>query len=673
MSVKIIKADDLVNKSLDDIWYLSDIDFVKIAFEDGVEDATGRSVIYSWFFWEFHREIGDIKLLCAHHVGLKKMTTRTHPEFMEQVMWSVYEMCKGRVRVQTLREIAYKITNEIYNKLNVQLDDYVTSSCMLDYLDILDDQFIIDKIEATPKTAMGLMNTKDEITEYLKQPEVHTDNALKHYCETENTNWGQFHHGVTYRGFTTNMDNYFFPNPIMVSYAHGITKFHDSLIESTSSTKSLMAQDDPLKETEFFNKRMQLVSQVIRSLVPGDCGSTEFNTIRVTDGRDGYKSNFDSLLGKKYLKEDGTLGVIDKSGTHLIGKLVKIRSAMNCSYRHTYKICEACYGDLHLNVPEGCNLGYWSAVSFCEIISQMVLSTKHYDGAATIDMIYLDPMTEKIFNVRKKEQDLLIKDVFATDDRRMTITIPPVYNGDQNQLSYLEDLELIDSITNQTVMRKSNIRSFTVAVEDEETGMFKLPPTTITIGNGKDGAYLSSDMLYYIKENGWTVTEKGHYEFDLKDFPKDKPVFILPKKHMNMLEFQQIVSKFMESRGNSKHKSKERLTEFNTDNRKVEQALNRFLEIVSEKVSVNITHLEIFILVCMARDPAKNDARIPKLNEPFQFIPASDAFNKRSMGAVMPYKDQFLWLTKIESYDGSNKVGSPFDGMLMPEIFNDAV
>ena len=32
----------------------------------------------------------------------------------------------------------------------------------------------------------------------------------------------------------------------MKAYAHGIGKLHDSLLESTSSTKSLIAQDDAL-------------------------------------------------------------------------------------------------------------------------------------------------------------------------------------------------------------------------------------------------------------------------------------------------------------------------------------------------------------------------------------------------------------------------------------------
>lgn len=669
MAVRLINVRDIAFKPLDDIWYLTEVTDIRLVMDDSEVEATGRSVLYSWFFWEFHRKIENLQFLKVHHVALKKMTANTHPEFLEQVMWSVYEMCKTRTKIITLKEIAYTITNELFNRLSINLEEYIISSSMLDYMEILEDPYIKELIENTPRNDAALIETKEKAKVYLKRDDILQQNGLKHNVEAELVNWGQALQGLIFRGFTTDMDNRFFPEAIMKGYAHGITKFHDSLIESSSSTKSLIAQESQLQHSEFFNKRMQLVSQIIRKLVPGDCGSTEFNTLRITEGA---KSNFKSFLGKRYLKDDGSLGVISQSDTHLIGQRVQIRSVTNCAHRDKYKICHTCYGDLHLNVPEGCNLGYWSAVAFCEIISQMVLSTKHFDGAATIDMVYIDPMTEKVFDVLRKEQALVLKSVFARKDRRVTMVVSPVYNGDQSQLNYLEDLDLIDEIDNQTMMRKSNIHSFTITVENEEDGSLVLPPTTMTIGNGKDGAFLSKEMLYHIKANGWSVTEKGHYEFDLIDFDTSLPILALPKKHMNMSEFQGVVSMFMESRGNVKHKSKERLTEFNGCDRKVEQALNRFLEIVNEKVTVNLAHLELFILVFIAKDPAKNDCRIPKLSEPFTFICASDAFSKRSMGPNMPFKGQYDWLTKIESYDGSNKVGSTFDGMLKPEIFNDS-
>ena len=664
-------ANAILHCSLEEIWHLSDKRQVTINFEDGSVLATGRSIIYSWFFWEFHRKIEGVTLLKSHLVPQKKMTANTHPEFLEFIIWEVYNQCSDHTEVATLRKIAYDITNDIFNHLTVNLESYVTSSCILDYLEIMEDETINELIENTPPNPTALIETKGEIKEYLKKPDIYTSNALKAICEADLVNWDQLLQAIAYRGYTTDMDNYFFPNPIMNGYGHGITSFHDSLLESTSSTKSLIAQDDALKQTEFFNKRMQLISPVIKSLIKGDCGSTTYNRIMLTGNVGKVKGNFKSLVGKRYLKEDGSLGVINKDSKHLIGQRLKIRSVMNCRYRHTGNICATCYGNLALNVPEGCNLGYFSAVAFCEIISQMVLSTKHLDNAAGVDMIYIEPMLRQIFNVRAKEQDIILKEIFRMPNKLVTLLISPVYNGDKIQLSHLEDLELIDIITNHTVMRKSNIKSFTVTVEDIDTGIPIIAPTTLTIGNGVDGAYLSKEMLEYIKVNNWTVTDKGDYEFDLGEFPKDSPIFTLPKKHMNMLEFKNLVSKFMESAGTSKHRSGERLTEFNNVENKVEQALIRFLEVVNEKVTVNITHLELFILICMGRNPSKSDARLPKYDEEFSFMPASNAFNLRSMGAVMPFKDQYPWLTRIESYSGEGKIASPFDGIMAPEIFND--
>ena len=208
--MRTVIASDLVNRSLDQIWYLTDINKTEIVFEDGKTVATGRSIIYSWFFWEYHRQIEGLKLLKIHLVEQKKMTGGTHSEFLEQVMWTVYEQCKDRVKVQLLKEIAYEITNEIFNKLTVNLEEYVTSSCMLDYIEIMEDKNIEKMIEETPKNGAALVKTKNDIREYLKRPDIYRTNALKAICEADLVNWGQLLQAIAYRGYTTDMDNYFF-------------------------------------------------------------------------------------------------------------------------------------------------------------------------------------------------------------------------------------------------------------------------------------------------------------------------------------------------------------------------------------------------------------------------------------------------------------------------------
>ena len=662
----IIKASDIVNRSIDDIWYLSDISgLITLQMDDGAVEATGRSILYSWFFWRFHREIEGLQLLKVHHVGLQKMTATTHPRFMEKVLWSVYDMLKEPDLFQ-LKAICYEITNDLYNHLNVKLEEYVTSTSLIDYIEFIGDPVIKEIVSNTPPNEDDIEKAKVKIIEYLKRPDIYKNNALKKECESGVTSWGRVLQAIAFRSFATDTDHYFFTVPIMVGFVHGLTTLHDSLIESASSTKALIANSSQISRTENFNKRMQLMAQIITGFADEyDCGSEVFNTMRITKD----PTNFTSFLGKYYLKDDGTLGVITKNDRHLIGSRVKIRSVMNCKHRHKGKICKVCFGDLHYNVPQGCNLGFWCSIALCSIISQLVMSTKHFDGDALVYLIYHDENVRRTFDINAKNSMTLKKELVEKNGR-LVISIPPMYIGKKDQLMFLEDLELIDTVDSHVVRSKSNIRTFSLSIEDSD-GMPMYLSNPMIIGGSKEGAYLSKEMLYHIKRYGWSINEKGHYVIDMTGFDLSKPIITLPQKHMNMLEFQSIVSRYIESMGNDVHKELERLTDFNKESRPIERALTRFMEIVDEKITMNIAHLELYILIFMARNPSVGDYRTPKYGEDFEFIKGSMVFKRRSMGAIMPYQDQYEWLVTVNSYFGHNKMGSPYDGLFMPELYND--
>ena len=263
-----IYARNIVNLPLDDIWYLSDVENVTLIMDDGSCVATGRSVIYSWFYWEYQRQIPELPLLCEHHVGMSYMTKSTHVEFLSTVLFSCHDISDGTIPLEVLAEIGQLITNYIYNEFIVRIEEYVTSNSILDYVEILEDPFIKEAVENTERSPEGIEHTLGEVKVYLTRHDKYPHNGLKATCETELGNWGQLLQAVVFRGYATDADNVFFRDPILSCYARGITKLHDNMIESRSGTKSLLSQRVPLEKTEYFNRRMQMSAETVGGMEP---------------------------------------------------------------------------------------------------------------------------------------------------------------------------------------------------------------------------------------------------------------------------------------------------------------------------------------------------------------------------------------------------------------------
>ena len=137
----------------------------------------------------------------------------------------------------------------------------------------------------------------------------------------------------------------------------------------------------------------------LRRAVVGDCGSTQYLSILVTGRSGGHAGNFSALQGKYFLvdPQEEKLEVLGKEHHHLIGTRIWIRSPCTCKYRSEYRFCAVCYGRMSLSLPPEANIGHWSAVASCEIISQAVMSTKHLDGAASMDLMIMTAQHQRHF------------------------------------------------------------------------------------------------------------------------------------------------------------------------------------------------------------------------------------------------------------------------------------
>lgn len=646
--MKNVIARELLTQSLDEVWTLNNERRVSLRLDDGEEHITsGRAVIFSWFVWEFHRRYPNVPITKDHVMPLKQFNKDSTLSFCDKVMWSVHGYLNGEVKTYTLCEIATGVINDIYNVCVSRMGRYISGVSALDYYEILKDEKIKEITKSAPASPEGLSNARKEIKTYLQDPNHYKGNNLKFICETGLVNWDQMLQVVAFRGDCTDVNSGFFSETIMAGYGHGITKLHQSLMESRGGAKSLMSNEDPIRKTEYFNRKMQIVCQYIQHLFDGDCGSTMHVEMLIT------KDTLKMFDGKYYLTADGSYDIVTRDSVHLIDTVVKMRSAIYCKRRSEYGTCKRCFGILSDSLPDLTNLGHWSATALCAVITQAILSTKHVDGAAAALPLI---MTQVHRRYLKLEGNSLYLSRTAKG-KKIELTIP------ENDVKYPEDLRILKSINHHTVSRMSEIKEIGITITDPMTGMRTHQPLEIMLG--KSPVHLSAEMLNYLKYNGWSESDDGSFQIDMTTFDNTLPIITLPKIHRNMLEFMLSISEFIESKGDNKARH-EKLSDYESP----EDALQVFFNLVNEKVSVNIAHLEIFIMTYMVRSKADNDGRIPDITEPCEFVPTDALISLRSASAGMAYEKQATWFKSFTSFNGDKRPPHPFDGLIHPKLFN---
>lgn len=651
--MKQIKARELLNSTLDDIWVLANEKRIKLVLDDGALVTSGRATILSWMMWEFHRRYPTLPVIKSHVIPLRKYTDDTTLNHCNMIMWDTYDHMDGTVGPYELINVAGEVINNIYNLIVGRMGEYVGSSCAIDYYEILKDPKIKNIINTADRTPDGLKGAKDDIKNILQSPDTYQNNSLKFICETGIANWAQLLQVVGFRGFCTDINSAFYNEAIMPGYAHGITDLASSIIESRGGAKSIMSNEDPIRKTEYFNRRMQLLLQHVQNLIHGDCGTTKYLTVPVI-GKDGPNGgNFDSLINKYRILNDGSLSMITKNDTHLIGEVIQIRSSVHCKYRSEYSICSTCFGGLSVNVPPNTNLGHWCSIALCSIITQLTLSTKHVDGAAAVAALTMTAYHRRY--LRREDDKIFLSP--RLKGKRIIITIA------KDDIRYLEDLRIFNAINTSTVARMTAITVLNVTVQDQLTGMSNFTPLDMRLG--KSPVHLSIKMMEYIKEHGWSNSDNGDYQIDMTNYDYNNPIITLPKLHRNMLEFMKSISEFIESVGGKKAKHVQ-LQDYNDPG----EALLKFFDLINEELDLKLATLEPFILAFMVTSVKDRDGRIPDINTESEFAPTDKLVMLRSAALGMSYGNQSRWMDMFESFRNDKRPPHPSDGLLMPTIFN---
>lgn len=664
--MKRIKAQKLLSYSTQDLWDNLSGDFI-LVFADGELVTNERETIYSSYIWDMLRAFPNTPISKKHHVRFINKEGETgagaHLKLLTNVYWSVFDAYGAAYSDPTdltdrLSLMSYEITNVMYNELSTRLEEYVTSLDITDFTAITQCPDIANGLAAIEPTEEGMEKAKEIILSAIHKDPRFKRNPLAVAVRTGISRVGQALQCLGPRGFITDIDSNIFRYPVMHGYIDGLTGLYESMVESRSAAKSQANSEAPLKTSEYFSRRQQLICQTVRNLHFGDCGSTNYiywpvrdvryeGTTQISDG------DLKTIVGKYYMDdESGKLKIVRESDTHLLGKTIKMRSIIaGCRHPDPYGICSTCYGEAGLALPANTNLGHVCCVSMTAILGQLILSTKHFDGSSVVEGIVLRPW-EKNFLAADLNGNSYYLGQALKAKKKVLIRIP------EKAAPGLPDLARVADVRSLNITRTSEFSKIAIVTKDEHCE----ETTALDVVVNARVSSMSHDFLAYAKKKGYTVVGDGTYEFDMSEWDYTKELLVLPLTHFSMSDHQNAIAKMLE------------MTLDDTEKRTLvsspQDMVINFHDLVNRRLSVNLSVLEVVLYASMVVDSAHGDFALPKAWTTRENGAMRAIFMNRSMSGLMAFQNHRKGFTEPVSFINTNRPDHILDHVFMPEYFN---
>ena len=642
----MFNARDLLHLTEEQLWSFPDGQF-DLQFDDGVIHTTTRETVFSWYCWAIQREFPNAPLLKRHHINGNRLGAKTHLELCGHSYWDCFDAYQGQCDTVKMKQITYRLTNDLYNAINVELEEYVNTISALDFVDVvLHPKIAQFKQEAKP-TVSGIEHSYNGCWGVLMDPndELMKDNAIAASGKSGFTKRGQIMQCCVHRGFVTDRDSTIFPKAIMSSYAEGINDISDFAADSRSATMALSYAKGPLAIVEYFNRKMQLGAGHIRRVHKVDCGSTSYMLWLVRAG------DLKTIVGKNYMDDDGVLKQIKETDKHLIGRTLRLRSAHRCRHPDRGGVCGVCFGALSDSIPDNAALGHVCLTVMCEEGTQKVLSTKHELGSASANDFVVAGTDANFIANGVDETAIYISTLLPLSGSKLLLTASEMPN--------INEIYIASNVEALPLTRISNLTSIGIMKDTPMGPEFNC----ISVAVGSRESSLSHAMLRYIKQYGWKPLADGSYEVDLTHWDVDEPAFILPMRHLSMVAYlTELEGVIRATKRVKKGKGTPTLKNYDTH----DEAVKALYDIINSKLFLNLTYVEIIVKTTLIKSSATGDYRIPIDGEPYEISSFSDRMLMGSMGGSMGYQTQSDVLMSPKSYVYKNRMPHVLDDLLVP-------
>ena len=653
----MINIKDLVYKYSElEIWGLPDRWFT-IVFEDGEFRANTAQIQYSWYYWEFFRQYPGIPLikaiLCPRYYD-----TSTHVKMGTFLIWYVYNAAKTMGLVQDIWDISKifcEIGNDIHNAHCIFLGEYVTTGSVYDLIEIMDEPEIkeaketyIREVEACNYSEYKVPKLINDVHKIISnvlfnRRDILTNNNVKKLCMMGLLNAGQMNQIIGPWGYVTDINDRPFPYPINTGYLEGLHTTYDILTESRTASVAMLMTKTPLEDSEYFSRRVQIAAMVVLNYVHIEGGCMGYKTIPHL-----VSSCDEKMLRGKYHMVSGKPVMINRDINHLVGTVIELRSITGCGHSNPQEICSVCLGWVTNIIPPNANLGYFICTRLNNIISQLMLSTKHYLESSQGKLLQLNAHSSKWFKVKTHNpHSVYLQDKYS--NKTVSIRVENKYVKLLAQIMHTEVDEL-------PISQLTCIPALSIIQLDDEGNDLGIPDV-LTLEVSGTGVSLTNELLEYLKRNSWTV-DKNCIEFKLTNWDTSIPVFSSPKKSDNITIFFNTLSGFIddEKTGNSK------ISDFKTAG----GALSELTRILRDKISTfNFIQVEILVKMLMCDINSPGGYKLPTSSDEYTFKGLPSTILNRSISGAAAYEDQHkVFGSNNKWYNKDVPMAHPFDALL---------
>ena len=467
-------------------------------------------------------------------------------------------------------------------------------------------------------------------------------NGLAGLIRCSCTKLTQLHQGIVARGFVSEVNSNFYALPILHSFAEGLKTIYEYGAESRSGAKASMYTGGIMGDTEYLHRLVQMVAATFQRVHLMDCGSTVTYPFPVEEKYLPY------IIGKYYL-EDGVVHEIMDKDKSLIGKTLNFRFPAGCAINDRSGCCSICAGAVSKSLPEGTNVGHTASTRYIGSGSQKVLSVKHDDLTSLSSCMNISEQFTPFLTLADNNREVLY-----TPNGTMTMAWKYKMCDNLDDLYSRTDIATAD-LDIPEFSKVGDITFFDTS-SDYNTGAING-----CLGSKGEVVHFSAEFLEFVRldrrrlETVWVGRTK-YSSVDLTRFPKNKPLFITPFQHFDMITQHKATKAFLHSPVAG---DMVKLTDYHTFG----EAARTILDITMEKLGINLCVLELSIYPFTVTSIADHDYRPIRHSNACEFLPMDELYDHRSISSKLFSEKQVVLLKSPLAITVENRMLHAYDPM----------
>lgn len=608
---------------------------VQVTFSDGdTMMMPVRRVVFHMFFWDI---LNDWKIPITRHFVTDSPHLNMEPvrELGTKILRYVTD--NGNFSTDVYKKRMWEMINDLHNFIMLRCNAYhgtvdIISVCELanepEVRAITDTKITVDSGDTISDSDKMLKERFKDLYSTLEDLDK-PSNVLRHFMNLSLINSTQVAHILYQIGFRTDIDDTIIKYSIEHGYLDGIQNVPEFVFEALSAKKSVYMNKDAIPTAQYENRSQQLLASSLYKKYIGDCGSTVTVPIMLEeDMADKYYF--------KYIVDNGKLVVLSSSNVHkYIGKTIHLRSPLTC--RHKNGVCSICYGKMLQIIADNTNVSMFVIFSVMEGVTQMILSSKHYQ---LTDML--------IFKLQGPSKEVLtLKDSSIRIRRGYIKRVRSGYLGiatkDAVNLLNLEKIteSEIDGISEAQFGKVTSIM-----FKDKRQYITNVLDTT----HEQQAPVFSKHIIRHIKHNLKQCTTKdGFMWIPLDDFDFTKPLFRVIIVNNSMMVFVKMFKKFMYST----------VATYTS----IPEALQELIQILKRYVKINVVFIEMLLRSYLVTSTTNPHIPVVEDVNNVTFDTLDKITLKRSIGSTLAFEKLQLNVLDPDFYTVPRVTG-PFDEFL---------